>query len=123
MRGRAVVAWCRRQPGALEEFPFGPQTRVFKVHGKMFAICPNDAAPEHVTLKCDPGIAERLRRDYEGVTPGYHTNKRHWNTVQLNGSIPGSLVRRMLESSYGLVLGTNSAGGKAARGGEREGVG
>jgi predicted DNA-binding protein (MmcQ/YjbR family) len=94
-----------------EEFPFGPEARVFKVHGKMFAIFPSGAAPQHVTLKCDPGIAERLRRDYEAITPGYHTNKRHWNTVQLDGSIPTGVVRRMLASSYGLVLGARSTTG------------
>lgn len=103
MRGRAVLAWCRRQAGAVEEFPFGPETRVFKVGGRMFAICPSTMSPDHITLKCDPILALSLRRDYPAVTPGYHTNKRHWNTVRLDGSIPTAVVRKMLENSYGLV--------------------
>jgi predicted DNA-binding protein (MmcQ/YjbR family) len=102
--GRAVVAWCRRQPGAVEEYPFGPETRVFKVGGRMFAVCPRDASPDHITLKSDPGKAIRLRHEFPAVQPGYHTNKRHWNTVRLDGSLPAAVVRRMLEDSYGLVF-------------------
>ncbi|MDQ6884516.1 MAG: MmcQ/YjbR family DNA-binding protein [Candidatus Dormibacteraeota bacterium] len=116
MRGRAAVSWCRRQADATEEFPFGPDVRLFKVGGKVFAICPNAAVPDHITLKCDPGLADRLRQDYAAITPGYHTNKRHWNTVRLDGSIPTGLVRRMLENSYGLVRATTPAGGKVAAG-------
>lgn len=108
MRGRAVLAWCRRQEGAVEECPFGPDTTVFKVSGRMFAICPNSASPDHITLKCDPILALSLRRDYPGITPGYHTNKRHWNTVRLDGSIPTAMVRKMLQNSYGLVAAPNT---------------
>lgn len=104
MTGRVVLAWCRRQPGAVEEFPFGPETRVFKVGGKMFAVCPRAASPDHITLKSDPGKAIRLRREFPAVQPGYHTNKRHWNTIRLDGSIPTAVVRTMLEDSYGLVF-------------------
>jgi predicted DNA-binding protein (MmcQ/YjbR family) len=110
--GRAVLAWCRRQPGAVEEYPFGPDVRVFKVGGKMFAVCPRSASPNQITLKCDPGKAIRLRREYPAVQPGYHANKRHWNTVRLDGSIPSPVVRQMLEDSYGLVFTSSSPGAR-----------
>jgi predicted DNA-binding protein (MmcQ/YjbR family) len=103
MRGRAVVAWCRRQPAAVEEYPFGPETRVFKVGGKMFAVCARTSSPDRVTLKSDPGVALQLRHEYPAVTPGYHANKQHWNTVRLDGSVPTAVVKRMLEDSYRLV--------------------
>jgi predicted DNA-binding protein (MmcQ/YjbR family) len=104
MTGRAVVAWCRRRPGATEEYPFGPYVRVFKVGGKMFAVGPREADPNQVTLKAEPANAVRLRQRYPAVVPGYHANKRHWNTVRLDGSIPGEVVRAMLEESYRLVV-------------------
>ena len=97
MTGRSVVAWCRRRPGATEEYPFGPYVRVFKVGGKMFAVGPRGVNPNQVTLKVDPENAIRLRRQYPAVIPGYHANKRHWNTVHLDGSIPSEAVREMLE--------------------------
>jgi predicted DNA-binding protein (MmcQ/YjbR family) len=102
MDGRAVLDWCRRQPGATEETPFGPETLVFKVGGRMFAAA---AArdPDAVTLKADPDLAEFLREQYPGVRPGYHMNKRHWNTVALDGSVPTDVVRQLLEQSYALV--------------------
>ena len=104
MTGRSVVAWCRRRPGATEEYPFGPYVRVFKVGGKMFAVGPRGVNPNQVTLKVDPENAIRLRRQYPAVIPGYHANKRHWNTVHLDGSIPREVVREMLEESYRLVV-------------------
>ena len=70
----------------------------------MFAICPRGANPNHVSLKADPATALRLRRKYPGVVPGYHLNKRHWNTVRLDGGIPSEIVREMLEESYRLVV-------------------
>lgn len=115
MTGRAVIAWCRRQPGATEEYPFGPDACVFKVNGKMFAVCPRSASPDHITLKGDPGKAIRLRQQYPAVQPGYHANKRHWNTVRLDGSIPTAVVRQMLEDSYGLVFTSSSPTARAPR--------
>jgi predicted DNA-binding protein (MmcQ/YjbR family) len=102
MDGRAVLEWCRRQPGATEETPFGPETLVFKVGGRMFAAAAV-LDPDAVTLKADPDLAEFLREQYPGVRPGYHMNKRHWNTIALDGSVPTTIVRQLLEQSYALV--------------------
>ena len=101
----AVRSWCLARPGVTEERPFGPQTTVFKVEGKLFALCALEAEPPlKLSLKCEPDLAAALRRDYEAVAPGYHLNKRHWNTVTLDGSLPDKLVRDMIEDSYDLVV-------------------
>ncbi|CAM5319877.1 DNA-binding protein [Streptomyces spiroverticillatus] len=89
---------------AVEEFPFTPETSVFKVLGKVFALSALDAVPLSVNLKCEPENAIRLRAAYPAVVPGWHMNKRHWNTVTLDGSVPDRLVREMVEDSYDLVV-------------------
>jgi predicted DNA-binding protein (MmcQ/YjbR family) len=95
---------CLDQPGATEEFPFGPRTSVFKVARKMFALSALDSEPLKVSLKCEPELAARLRATYPAVEPGYHLNKRHWNTILLDGSLPDRAVFEMLEDSYDLVV-------------------
>lgn len=90
--------------GAEETFPFGPNTSVFKVAGKMFALSQLQAKSLRVSLKCEPALAEALRRAYPAVLPGYHLNKRHWNTVVLDGSLPDTTVHDMIEDSYDLVV-------------------
>jgi predicted DNA-binding protein (MmcQ/YjbR family) len=90
--------------GAEETYPFGPQTTVFKVRGKIFAIARLDVEPAHISLKCEPEFAAQLRRDHAAITPGYHLNKQHWNTVVVDGSVPEQLVRDMVEDSYDLVV-------------------
>ncbi|HEU0025194.1 MAG TPA: MmcQ/YjbR family DNA-binding protein [Thermoleophilaceae bacterium] len=95
---------CLACAGASEEFPFGPETSVFKVAGKMFALSRLDGEPLEVSLKCEPDLAERLRATYPAVRGGYHLNKRHWNTVTLDGSLPDRMVADMLEDSYDLVV-------------------
>ena len=98
------MEWCRSRPGATEESPFGPEHAVYKVGGKIFAICDREGDPS-VSLKCDPRFAEYLRDRYVGaVVPGYHLNKRHWNTVSLDGRVPADEVLEMLGHSYTLVL-------------------
>jgi predicted DNA-binding protein (MmcQ/YjbR family) len=77
---------------------------VFKVAGKMFALSRLDEAQLRVSLKCEPELAEQLRASYAAVIPGYHLNKRHWNTVMIDGSLPDELVRDMVEDSYDLVV-------------------
>jgi predicted DNA-binding protein (MmcQ/YjbR family) len=77
---------------------------VFKVHGKMFALLALDEVPARVNLKCDPDLALELRDRYEQVEPGYHMNKKHWNTVVLDGVIPEREVRKMIDHSYELVV-------------------
>jgi predicted DNA-binding protein (MmcQ/YjbR family) len=95
---------CLAFAGAEETFPFGPETSVFKVAGKMFALSRLGADSLRVSVKCDPGLAEVLRRAHASVLPGYHLNKRHWNTVILDGSLPDDAIRDMIEDSYDLVV-------------------
>ena len=96
---------CLEMPGAEETFPFGPENSVFKVEGKIFAISPlRHSSPLRVSLKCEPGLAEQLRAGHPAIAPGYHLNKRHWNTVVVDGSIPDAMVRDMIEDSYDLIV-------------------
>ncbi|MGW5850133.1 MmcQ/YjbR family DNA-binding protein [Streptomyces sp. NPDC055254] len=97
---------CLDFNAAVEEFPFTPETSVFKVLGKVFALVALEAEPLKVNLKCDPEQAVRLRAEHEAVVPGYHMNKRHWNTVTVGGpgALPEGLVRELVEDSYDLVV-------------------
>ena len=104
MNAAELRTWCLGQPGAAEHFPFGPDHSVFKVGGKMFAISALDRTPLAVSLKCEPELALQLRDTYAAIRPGYHLNKRHWNTVTLDGSLPDELVRDLVEDSYDLVV-------------------
>ncbi len=90
--------------GVVEEQPFGPDVDVLKVGGKIFAILSPESSPEAVSLKCDPDLAIALRLQYPAVIPGYHLNKRLWNTVHLDGSIPDGEVMQMVTHSYELVV-------------------
>jgi predicted DNA-binding protein (MmcQ/YjbR family) len=99
-----VMAACGTKPGSAEDYPFGDEVAVFKVAGKMFALVPLGPAPGSVSLKCDPGLAADLRGRYAAITPGYHLNKRHWNTVALDGSVPDEEVLELVDHSYDLVL-------------------
>ena len=98
-----VGAYCLSLPDAEETYPFGPQVTVFKVGGKMFAVVPAEERPETITLKCDPERAIILRQDFPEIVPGYHTNKRHWNTIDLRGKVPEELVKDLIRHSYELV--------------------
>jgi predicted DNA-binding protein (MmcQ/YjbR family) len=95
---------CLSFPGAEETFPFGSATSVFKVAGKMFALSQLGADSLRVSLKCEPELAEALRAANPAVIPGYHLNKRHWNTVIVDGSLSDATVRDMIEDSYDLVV-------------------
>jgi predicted DNA-binding protein (MmcQ/YjbR family) len=95
---------CLAFAGAEETFPFGPETSVFKVAGKMFALAQLDAESLRVSLKCEPELAEALRDTHAAVLPGYHLNKRHWNTVVIDGSLPDGAIGDMIEDSYDLVV-------------------
>jgi predicted DNA-binding protein (MmcQ/YjbR family) len=98
-------AFCLSFNAAVEDFPFNPETSVFKVQGKLFALTTLQARPLKVNLKCDPDDAVRLRREHEGlIVPGWHMNKRHWNTVTVDGELPDRLVRELIEDSYDLVV-------------------
>ena len=96
--------YCLSKPRATEGTPFGPDVLVFKVAGKMFALAALDEMPTTVNLKCDPDWALELRDRYEQVRPGYHMNKKHWNTVEIEGSIPDAELRKMIDHSYELIV-------------------
>ena len=96
-------------PETTEETPFGPEVLVYKVAGKMFATFSPDDFPVRMNLKCDPERAIELRDEHEAILPGYHMNKRHWNTVVLDGSLPDSLVLELIEHSFDCVLKGHSA--------------
>jgi predicted DNA-binding protein (MmcQ/YjbR family) len=99
-----VLDLCAGLPGAAEDYPFGEGVAVFKVGGRMFALVPLAGSPGSVNLKCDPETALELRARYPSVRPGYHQNKRHWNTVELDGSIEDRELRWMIQHSYELVV-------------------
>jgi predicted DNA-binding protein (MmcQ/YjbR family) len=100
-----VRGWCRQRPETTEEFPFGPTARVFKVSGLMFALMHDDAEPATVVLKCDPRYALELRaRHPDSIGTAYHFNKRHWNSVRLDGSLTPELILELLDHSYSLVV-------------------
>ncbi|EAQ96448.1 MmcQ/YjbR family DNA-binding protein [Congregibacter litoralis] len=92
------------RPECWEDYPFGPGVAVFKVMDKMFATLGTENGVARTNLKCDPDEAMMLRDIFDAVLPGYHMNKRHWNTVLLDGSIPRSEIERMIDSSYALVV-------------------
>lgn len=92
------------RPEAVEDFPFGPDVAVFKIKGKMFATLATQDGVARTNLKCDPDEAQALRDIFTGVLPGYHMNKKHWNTVLLDGSVPDYEIARMMDRSYGLIV-------------------
>ncbi len=97
-------AACLELNGAEETFPFGPETSVFKVGGKVFALSALAGVPLKVSLKCEPDLALTLREAHPAIVGGWHLNKRHWNTVTLDGSVPEALLREMIEDSYDLIV-------------------
>ena len=96
--------YCLTKRKATEGTPFGETVLVFKVAGKMFALMSLDEIPATANLKCDPDLALELRDRYEQVRPGYHMNKKHWNTVEIEGGIPETELRKMIDHSYDLVV-------------------
>jgi predicted DNA-binding protein (MmcQ/YjbR family) len=98
-----VLAFCLDLPGSEETYPFGDEVAVMKVGGKMFALVPLGGEAS-VNLKCDPSRALELRAAYAGIRPGYHQDKRHWNTVDLDGSVEDDVVRGLVADSYDLVV-------------------
>ncbi|MCC5929936.1 MAG: MmcQ/YjbR family DNA-binding protein [Cyclobacteriaceae bacterium] len=95
--------YCLSKKGVTEELPFDDNTLVFKVMGKIFAIADIEDF-ESFNVKCDPKIAVELREKHLEVTPGYHMNKKHWNTVNTHGSIPDALLQQWIDHSYDLVV-------------------
>jgi predicted DNA-binding protein (MmcQ/YjbR family) len=95
--------FCLEQPGSREEFPFGPETSVFKAGEKMFALARLKRKPLQVSVKCEPELAEQLRGTYAEIEPGYHLNKRHWLTITCGGAVADELVRELVAGSHDLV--------------------
>ena len=99
-----IINYCSSLPEAKEDYPFGPDVKVFKIKSKLFAILTKREGIHRINLKCHPEEALILREIFEEVIPGYHMNKMHWNTVILNNSIPDGEIRRMIDRSYCLVV-------------------
>ncbi|MBO9633875.1 MAG: MmcQ/YjbR family DNA-binding protein [Chitinophagaceae bacterium] len=97
-------AYCLAKPAVEETLPFGPDTLVFKVAGKMFLLTGLDNDPLTFNVKCDPDLAIELRERYDAVQPGYHMNKKHWNTITVDGSVSGKLLKEWIDHSYDLVV-------------------
>ncbi|MEF3303501.1 MmcQ/YjbR family DNA-binding protein [Paenibacillus sp. GYB003] len=98
-----LVRYCLSKKGVREDYPFGPEPLVLKVGSKMFALVADDPGRLVVSLKCEPELAYLLRQQYEAVKPGYHLNKRHWNSVEVDGTIPEDELFGMIDVSYALV--------------------
>jgi predicted DNA-binding protein (MmcQ/YjbR family) len=98
-----IIHHCASLKAATDHFPFDNRTLVFKVQGKMFALMDIEN-PETINLKCDPEKAIELRERYDGIQPGYHMNKKHWNSVYLNGSVDDNLIKELIVNSYDLVV-------------------
>ena len=96
--------YCISMKGSTESFPFGEDTLVFKVQGKIFALVNLDGDLS-INLKCDPALAIELRERYSSVTPGYHMNKKHWNTVLIDGTVPDKEISSWIDHSYELIKG------------------
>jgi len=97
-----VRAACAALAGVTSDDPFGPDAEIYRIGGRIFALV--SELDERVSLKCDPALAEILRHSFRAIVPGYHLNKRHWNTVSLDGSVPDAQVRELIQHSYDLVL-------------------
>jgi len=95
--------YCLSKPGVEECLPFGPDNLVFKVNGKMFLLASLDAQPLRFNVKCDPEKALQLREEFAAVLPGYHMNKKYWNTIVVDGSISTKQLQSFIDDSYGLV--------------------
>jgi len=104
-----VLTLCAGLSDAVEDYPFGDAVAVFKIGGRMFALVTLSETPGRVTLKCDPSLALELRARHPAIQPGYHMNKRHWNTVTLDGSVDHDELREMVEHSCELAAGREPA--------------
>ena len=96
--------YCISKKAVTEDFPFGETTLVFRVMNKIFLLVALDAAPLQFNAKCDPEKAIELREAHDAIKPGYHMNKKHWNTVVIDGSISSALIKEMIDNSYNLIV-------------------
>ena len=107
MNVEEIRKYCIVNPGVTESLPFNDTALVFKVAGKMFALLDLSDDSRGITLKCDPTMAIELREKYSAVTPAWHFNKKHWNTIYIDGSIPDKEIFGWIDHSYKLVAGTD----------------
>ena len=106
MDHKTVEEYILSMPNARLDYPFGPNTAVYKASDKMFALVAEKSKPLKISLKCDPNLAETLRQKYDTVMPGYHLNKKHWNTILLTGQLSWDEIRDLIKHSYDLVART-----------------
>ena len=97
-------SYCLSKPQVEEALPFGPDTLVYKIAGKAFLLCSIHANPFRFNVKCDPDLATELREQYDCVQPGYHMNKKHWNTIIVDGGVKIQLIKEWIDDSYDLVV-------------------
>lgn len=109
MNHKTVEEYILSMPNAKLDYPFGEGVAVYKVNDKMFALITEGKEPVQLSLKCDPQLAEVLRTKYESVMPGYHLNKKHWNTIVLTGQLPWEEIQGLIRHSYDLVVGNKNA--------------
>ena len=105
MDHKQVEEYVLSMPNSVREYPFGEEVAVYKVNDKMFALIAEGSKPVRISLKCDPQLSEVLREKYETVMPGYHLNKKHWNTIVLSGQLPWEDIQGFIRHSYDLVNG------------------
>ena len=105
MNAEEIRSYCLKKPGVEEGFPFDEHTLVFKVNGKMFLLLALEESPPQFNVKCDPEEAALLREKYAAVQPGFHMNKKHWNTVICDGTVPKQVLFTCIDNSYALVKG------------------
>jgi predicted DNA-binding protein (MmcQ/YjbR family) len=103
MNIETLRAYCLSKPGAEEALPFGPDTLVFKVGGKAFLLTGLDTEQLRFNVKCDPDKAIELREEFAAVLPGYHMNKKHWNTIVVDGTVSTNKLKEWIDDSYNLV--------------------
>lgn len=110
MDHKTVEEYILSLPGSTLDYPFGEDVAVYKAGEKMFALLPEKKQPLNISLKCDPQLAIVLRERYESVMPGYHLNKKHWNTIILSGQVPWDEIQDLIRHSYYLVTGQQDSG-------------
>lgn len=104
MNIEALQQYCLTKPGVEETLPFGPNVLVYKLLGKVFLLLPLDSEQLQFNVKCDPDLAVELREEYDCVQPGYHMNKKHWNTILVDGSVPSKKLKEWIDHLYDLIL-------------------
>ncbi len=119
MDHKTVEEYVLEMPNAVREYPFGEGVAVYKVEDKMFALITEGKLPVQLSLKCDPQLATILREKYETVMPGYHLNKKHWNTIILSGQMPWEEVQDLIRHSYNLITGVTEISPELTKGKKR----